>query len=129
MKFDNSSIMCSHEHMISHPETHELVYIISSVPDLQEWVLVGEGTETRFPDRGHGKVPGLVDAIRHCFWQCEGRPSLLLIQHGGQQFRLRFHSELPLLPEAPIWSEGEGSRNLPGQQDLCSGLAPLYTLS
>lgn len=81
------------------PTSQELVYIVSSVPERQEWVLLHEGTERHFPDRGQGKIPGLVDAIRHCFWSGEGqdRPSLLLIQHGGQQFRLRFHADLPVI--------------------------------
>ncbi|WP_038166274.1 hypothetical protein [Verrucomicrobium sp. BvORR106] len=80
------------------PASQDLVYIISSVPERQKWVLLHEGAERHFPDRGQGKIPGLVDAIRHCFWSGEGqdRPSLLLIQHGGQQFRLRFHADLPL---------------------------------
>lgn len=75
----------------------DLIYIISSVPERSEWVLLHESTERHFPDRGQGKIPGLVDAIRHCFWSSEGqgRPSLLLVQHGGQQFRLRFHADLP----------------------------------
>ncbi|WP_157210825.1 hypothetical protein [Verrucomicrobium spinosum] len=79
--------------------SQELVYIVSSVPERKEWVLLHEGTKRHFPDRGQGKIPGLVDAIRHCFWSGEGqdRPSLLLIQHGGQQFRLRFHADLPLM--------------------------------
>lgn len=86
--------------MKSNPQSTspDLVYIVSSVPDRREWVLLHEGTERHFPDRGQGKIPGLVDAIRHCFWSGEGqdRASLLLIQHGGQQFRLRFHADLPL---------------------------------
>lgn len=90
--------MINNPTFLSLPTPVDLVYVISSLPDRQEWVLLHEGSEWHFPDRGHGKIPGLVDAIRHCFWSGEGRPSLLLIQHGGQQFRLRFHAELPQIP-------------------------------
>lgn len=106
------------------PPTGELVFVISSMPDRQEWVLVTGPDEVRFPDRGRGKVPGLVDAIRHCYQSCDGRPSLLLIQHGGQQFRLRFNAEAPsdlgevshlLRTQQP---EGSGGHSLsPGPAD------------
>jgi hypothetical protein len=105
------------------PYSQDLIFIISSVPDRQEWVLLHpNGTERHFPDRGNGKVPGLVDAIRHCFWEGEGRPSLLLIQHGGQQFRLRFHAELPLIvgSETPSLRRDGASEPLPALAQMCA---------
>lgn len=107
--------------------SQELVFIISSLPEQNGWVLLHGNEQQHFPDRRQGKTPGLVDAIRHCFWAGEGRPSLLLIQHGGQQFRLRFHNQVPGEAGAAasrIETGGQPSR----EAEPVSTLAQLCTL-
>jgi hypothetical protein len=73
-------------------------FLIRHRPALNEWAVgINEikPNDLRFADEcsSKGGPPGLVGAIGWCFRASAGKPSLLIIESRGQQYRLRFHSE------------------------------------
>ena len=88
--------MCSYEHMIpTSPATPSMTYRIRHCPEQNEWNI------TRENEACIGNVPGseargmadLTGAISWCYRAAAGRSSLVIVDHGDRQHRLRLHSE------------------------------------